>query len=284
VDLLDGEFSPDEVLMHPRHQAVQQLLPDLITQLRACRNVEDGYEFQQELLARVLEAESDRNAFSTVIKRMRRGKQPQPGAPEPQSGLDPARRETWQLEYVVCERVARQYRCVGDALAWRVFGFQRQHIIALCQNESPGVMAGKAGLAAERDRVERAYRDDGQFAILHDLTNCLRIGDITVFGNDGSMETLEIKSASGRRSSGGSRLPETQYGAVARCPTMTEAPASTILTSRSRHTWTCCGPVLNAPPRRESSPRKSEAEGRCLSPTSTVATRRAGPMTSTWTG
>jgi hypothetical protein len=216
VDLLDGEFSPDEVLMHPRHQAVQQLLPDLITQLRACRNVEDGYEFQQELLARVLEAESDRNAFSTVIKRMRRGKQPQPGAPEPQSGLDPARRETWQLEYVVCERVARQYRCVGDALAWRVFGFQRQHIIALCQNESPGVMAGKAGLAAERDRVERAYRDDGQFAILHDLTNCLRIGDITVFGNDGSMETLEIKSASGRRSPAQLRRIKTARDAVRR--------------------------------------------------------------------
>jgi hypothetical protein len=60
-------------------------------------------------------------------------------------------------------------------------------------------MAGKAGLAAELARVERAYKEDGQFAILHDLTNCLRIGDVTVFGNDGSAETIEIKSDPARR-------------------------------------------------------------------------------------
>lgn len=123
----------------------------------------------------------------------------QPGASEPQSELDPARIETWQLEHDVCERVVRQYRCVGDALAWRVFRFRRRPIIALCQNEPPGVMSGKAGLAAELDRVEQAFREDGQFAILHDLTNCLRIGDVTVFGENGSFETLEIKSRSGRR-------------------------------------------------------------------------------------
>jgi hypothetical protein len=163
-------------------------------------NVRDGYEFQQELLAQVLAAESDRNAFSMAVKRMRSGKPPQPGAPEPQSELDTACLETWQLEHDVCERVARQYRCVGDALAWRVFGFQRRNIIALCQNEPPGVMAGKKGLDAELERGEQAWKEDGQFAILHDLTNCLRIGDVTVFGDDGSPETIEIKSDPQRRS------------------------------------------------------------------------------------
>ena len=65
--------------------------------------------------------------------------------------------EAWQLEHDVCERVARQYRCVGGALAWRVFGFQRRHVIARCLNGPPGVMAGKAGLAAELARVKQAY-------------------------------------------------------------------------------------------------------------------------------
>ena len=60
-------------------------------------------------------------------------------------------------------------------------------------------MAGKTGLAAELARVEQAWKGDGQFAILHDLTNCLRIGDVTVFGNDGSFETIEIKSDAERR-------------------------------------------------------------------------------------
>ena len=186
--------------MHSRHMAAQPLLAELIAALRACASVKDGYEFQRGLLARVLEVEDDRNAFARAVKRMRAGKPPQPGAPEPRSGLDPADLETWQLEHDVCERLARQYRCVGDALAWRVFGFRRGNIIALCQNAPPGVMAGKQGLAAELARADRAYQEDGQFALLHDLTNCLRIGDVTVFGNDGSFETLEIKSDPARRS------------------------------------------------------------------------------------
>jgi len=198
--LSDWGFSPEEMFTHPRHQTAQELLPELIVQLRACANVKDGYEFQQRLLALVLEVEGDRNAFSMAIKRMRVGKPPQPGVPEPPSVLDPGRLETWQLEHDVCERVARQFRCVGDALAWRMFGFDRRHIIALCQNEPPGVMAGKAGLTAELQRVEQAWREDGQFAILHDLTNCLRIGDVTVFADDGSPETIEIKSDQERRS------------------------------------------------------------------------------------
>jgi hypothetical protein len=62
---------------------------------------------------------------------------------------------TWQLELDIRERVARQLRCVGDALAWPVFGFERQYITALARNQSPGMMAGKLGLAAERARVEQ---------------------------------------------------------------------------------------------------------------------------------
>lgn len=185
---------PDEVLSHPRHLAAQPVLADLIQQLRDCANVKDGYEFQQALLSHLNAADTARAAFAQAVKRMRRGKSPQRSAPYPQSGLDPSRLETWQLERDVCERVVRQFKCVGDALAWRVFGFQRKHIIALCQNPSPGAFADKIGRAAELARVEQAYSEDGKFAILHDLTNCLRIGDVTIFDNDGAFKTIEIKT------------------------------------------------------------------------------------------
>lgn len=190
--LFDEGVMPNNVFTHPRHQAAQKTLVELIEQLRACTSVDEGYEFQQALLAQVLAVEEDRNASSKAVKRMRAGKPPQAGAPEPQSGLDPAQQQTWKLEHDVCERVARQYRCVGDALAWRVFGFERRYILALCRNQSPGVMAGKDGLAAELDRVQRSWREDGQFALLHDLTNCLRIGDVTIFGDETTV-TLEVK-------------------------------------------------------------------------------------------
>jgi hypothetical protein len=105
--------------------------------------------------------------------------------------------ETWQFEREMCERVARQFRCVGDALAWRVFGFERRNILALCQNDPPGVWAGKAGALAELDAVGEAYRQDGQFAILHDMTNCLRIGDMTIFRNDARDSRDQIRPAAG---------------------------------------------------------------------------------------
>jgi hypothetical protein len=184
---------PDEVLRHPRHLAAQPALAGLIQQLRDCANVKDGCEFQQALLGYLKEADTARAAFTQAVKRMRGGKLPQRGAPDPQSGLDPSRVETWQLERDVCERLVRQFKCVGDALAWRVFGFERKHIIALCQNAPPGAFAGKAGRAAELAYIEQAY-SDGKFAILHDLTNCLRIGDVTIFENNGTSQTIEVKT------------------------------------------------------------------------------------------
>ncbi len=198
VRLLDGETA-SIVLNHQRHRAAQESLAKLIAQLRECASVEDGYALQHALLAQVLAVEADRNAFSRAVKRIAAGKGPQAGAPDPQSGLDPALAGTWEIERDLCERIGRQYRCVGDALAWRVFGFERRHIIALCQNAPPGVMEGKEGLSRELAQVAKA-RADGQFAILHDLTNCLRIGDLTVFENDGTFETIEVKTDPARRS------------------------------------------------------------------------------------
>jgi len=167
VKLDDYLDSFQQVLDHPRHRAAEETLVELIRQLRACTDVDEGYEFQQALLAQVLAVEEDHHAFNRAVKRMANGKSPQAGAPEPQSGLDPSLSSTWQLELDICERVARQLRCVGDALAWRVFGFERQYITALARNQSPGMMAGKLGLAAERARVEQARREYGQFALMH---------------------------------------------------------------------------------------------------------------------
>jgi hypothetical protein len=216
VKLLDDGISPEMVINHPRHQAAQEALVSLIVQLRECQNVKDGYEFQQELLRLRVAVDNDRDAYRRAMIRVRRGKNPQPGAPPAQSGLDPTSLEAWQFEYDLCERIARQYRSIGDALAWRVFGFERKYILALCRNDPPGSMARKAGLLAEIESAERAWKEGGQFAIMHDLTNCLRIGDITVFSNDGRVppQTFEIKSNPKRRSSAQNRRIKQAWQAV----------------------------------------------------------------------
>lgn len=213
VKLFDLGFEPQEVLVHPRHQAAQADLVPLIERVRACRSPQDGYELQQDLLRHLLEVESHRNAFSQAVKRMRDGKAPQAGAPEPQSGLDPFAIETWILERELCERVGRQFRSIGDALAWRAFNHDRRYILALCRNAPPGIMAGKAGLEMELATVESHWRDEAQFALMHDLTNCLRIGDITVWEDDGP-HTYEIKTNARYRNRVQEQRIETAYEAV----------------------------------------------------------------------
>jgi hypothetical protein len=195
MGLFDAEhYEPDDMLVHPRHQEMQSVLAALIQQLRDCETVGDGVAFQHDLLTRLLRVEKDYGEFRRAAIRLARGKSPHDGVPEPQSGRDPAEVGTWTFERDVCARLARQLRSVGDALAWRVFGFHRPFILALCRNDKSGLMYGAEGLEAERERVEQVWREDGVFALLHDLTNCLRIGDITVFDDTERPHTLEIKT------------------------------------------------------------------------------------------
>ena len=148
VNSVNKRFPFEEVLAHPRHQAAQKSLVELIVQLRVCANVKDAYKFQQALLAEVLAVEAIAPPSAGLSSGWTTAHPSQAGAPEPQSGRDPALMETWQLELDICERVARQFRCLGDALAWRVLGFERRYILALCRNQPPRVMAGKVGFGS----------------------------------------------------------------------------------------------------------------------------------------
>ncbi|MFH8386984.1 hypothetical protein ACH4E7_39735 [Kitasatospora sp. NPDC018058] len=195
MTLFDADhYEPDEMLAHPRHLAMQPVLTSLIEQLRDVHTPAEGYEFQQDLLTRLLDIEQDRVGFKRAADRARKGKGPHADAPEPQSGRDPADPATWAFERDLCERLARQLRTVGDALAWRAFGFHRPFVIALSRNDPPGPMYGKKGLQAELDQVHQAWKEDGAFALLHDLTNCLRIGDVTIWDDTTAPRTLEIKT------------------------------------------------------------------------------------------
>lgn len=182
------ELSPENINAiqnHPIHQRGLQVIIRLIRQLRDCEsNYSELYTFQQDLLGELLAVEERRAECSRVVKRLKRGECVPTNAAEPGGTGDPQRLSTWQLERDVCERVGRQLRCVGDALAWRVFEYQRNFILVLSRNEPPGPMAGKAGLIAEREFLMRTWQEDGHFAILHDLTSCLRIGDASVFTPD----------------------------------------------------------------------------------------------------
>ena len=179
--------------MHPAQQAMVGTIAQLITWLRACETLEHCFEFQRHLFGYLYEVEERRGQCSRVLKRLRRGQRLPVDVPPPPSG-DPTKPETWELEAYVFERLARQLRTVGDGFAWTCFGYDRRIILALSRNESPGPMYGKDGLPYELGAIQELWKTKQHFVLHHDLTNCLRIADLTEFTADGKRLFHEIKA------------------------------------------------------------------------------------------
>jgi hypothetical protein len=68
---------------------------------------------------------------------------------------------------------------IGDGLAWKCLGHDRAAITILGRGERVAWLSDGAGWEAEASALEHQHRA-GHFALLNDLTTCLRHGDITV--------------------------------------------------------------------------------------------------------
>jgi len=171
----------NRIFRHPLHRETVGTVAELITSLRQCDSSEDYFAFQQDLLERVLAVQEHRAGCRRVVKLLRQGKGVPIDGPELRSTEPMTDPDAWELEADVGERVDRQLRSIADALAWRVFNYNRGVIIALSRNQHPGPMVNKTGLAAERAFVADWWQQDRRFVLLHDLTSCLSIGDATSF-------------------------------------------------------------------------------------------------------
>ncbi|MBB4910546.1 hypothetical protein [Actinophytocola algeriensis] len=190
------------IYLHPLHQETVGTLTALITSLRQCRSHADFFEFQQDLLERVLAVQGHRGECRRVAALLRQDKKVPADAPELRSAEPATDPDSWALEADVCERVDRQLRSIADALAWRAFSHNRAVIVGLSRNQHPGPMVNKEGLAAERAFVIEQWHENHHFVLLHDLTSCLSIGDATLFkqiGTEYEAYLHEIKSDSGRK-------------------------------------------------------------------------------------
>ena len=84
-------------------------------------------------------------------------------------------------------------RRFGDTLAWVLFKGEQRSIYPLSYNQPVPVIPeshGSRGLVAAAQGLSQTLG----FPLLHDLTDILRIGDVTFFNRDLEAQTVEIKS------------------------------------------------------------------------------------------
>ena len=151
----------EKTLFHELQLHTAYHLEELIGSVRALKTAEDCMSLQNELAVRLFQIEEIEHSATQRLRR--------------------AYDVDVRAEQFAAGRASRQLRTIGDSLAWMVTGGDRRAITALSQNDGPGRIFGKGetGLEAEL-RAVNAFWGQGHFSLLHDVTNCLRIDDITV--------------------------------------------------------------------------------------------------------
>jgi hypothetical protein len=86
------------------------------------------------------------------------------------------------------------FRYIADGIAWRVYGFERRWIRALGGKEPVPFMSDAEGIDREVNffkalrKVKRSW-----LPLMHDLTNCIRTHDYSIFSDGQLIRIIELK-------------------------------------------------------------------------------------------
>lgn len=86
---------------------------------------------------------------------------------------------------------------LGSTVAWVLLEFDRKYIRFFSRGSDPGFISGKEGLELETLALRAGFKGENQAAVLHDITNCLRTGDLSIIWPEGIL-TLELKRVKGK--------------------------------------------------------------------------------------
>lgn len=95
--------------------------------------------------------------------------------------------------------VSISLREVVDGIVWRYFNFNRPILYMLADKQEIGALRPDIGLLESLNQFSEIFLSPKDFAILNDISNFLRVGDITRISEDGTIELIEVKSGKGKR-------------------------------------------------------------------------------------
>jgi hypothetical protein len=87
----------------------------------------------------------------------------------------------------------KKLKFLGTTIAWVLLEFDRHYIRCFGRGRDSGFLLGKKGLETEIKALKLVYGLEKTAGILHDITDCLHIGDLTTVSPRGRA-TVEVKS------------------------------------------------------------------------------------------
>jgi hypothetical protein len=179
----DRQDQKNEVALseHPLYVSLRPFVASFVEQVRSASSPEDLYAAHRKLFEKTFEYRADLELVGDDIKAGRSEiKALAQQDPKPTSRLSRQHTELQALK--AAKRAAKAalsiLRSLGDTLVWFALGFDRVAITALGEGQRVGYLSSGVGLDAELRALDILWAD-GVFAILNDLTNCLRHGDVT---------------------------------------------------------------------------------------------------------
>jgi hypothetical protein len=190
---LAGEL---EILGDGLYRNERPIILELIRRLQAARSPDDYMELQLKLIGRARARQQMADELRGEKRRLRAdlaqlvNQEPKPlsDMKELQHQLDVRDRQRQ-----VSEALRWILTWIGDAMAWKLLGFDRGAITILGQGNRVARFADPGGFDAEVVAMEKEWKA-GRLAIHNDLTSCLRTGDLTVVDQqERSVSIVEVK-------------------------------------------------------------------------------------------
>lgn len=171
--------SETEILNEPIHQDARARIADHIRRLRAARTLADLFEMQRQLLIEFWAWQRSQQDLRADIADMKAAVKTLAPAGVSEDLLAAQRRfKIARRQDRAISAIMHALRSVADGLAWKALLYDRLAIATFGRGRRVGRLADGPGLDSELDRLA-AYWSHGVLALLNDLTNVLRHGDLT---------------------------------------------------------------------------------------------------------
>lgn len=88
----------------------------------------------------------------------------------------------------------KSLREIADGIVWKYFKYNRAILYMLADKQPIDTIRPDKGTFYNLHEFSDAFLDHGSVAIYNDITNFLRVGDVTQIKEDGSIEIIEVKA------------------------------------------------------------------------------------------